>query len=436
MSTIQAVTAKEILDSLGVPTIEVTLWLDSGAAVITSVATGTATGRFETTDLRDNDPNRMVGKGVLKAVENINQIIAPQLVGKDPTDQAGLDQLLLQLDNTPRQTKLGGNTLIAVSQAILKAGAISQNWPIYYYLQQKYQLTVQLTIPTCVFCMVDGGAHGTDNLDLQEFQIIPASFMDYPSALNLAVTLYQKLEEVLVSRKAIHATGTLGGFTPNLYTNLEVFDLLLETIKMSPYVFSQDVFFGLDAAANNFFYNNRYHLKDKPQAYSTAELLEYYRHVRDAYKVIYFEDPFHLEDATGWQNLTAELGSTTSVSADSLTDTQSARVATAAAQKMANTFVLKPSKVATITELVASATAARQAGAQIVMAHRSGETSDDLIADLAVGLGADYAKFGPVNHLERLAKYNRLSQIHQELAAANAQTMAASITETTETSAV
>ncbi|HCC84060.1 MAG TPA: phosphopyruvate hydratase [Candidatus Pacebacteria bacterium] len=420
MATIQALTAKEILDSLGIPTLEVTLWLDSGAAVVTSVATGTSTGQFETTDLRDNDSARMVGRGVLQAVNHINQTIAPALIGRDPTDQAGLDQLLLQLDDSPRQSKLGGNTLIAVSQAILKAGALSQNWPIYYYLQQKYQLTQNLTIPTCIFCMIDGGVHGSDNLDFQEFQIIPASFIDYPSALNLAVTLYQKLEEVLVNRKAVHATGTLGGFTPNLMTNSEVFDVMIEAIKATPYIFSQDVFFGLDASANNFYYGNRYHLKDKSQAYSSKELMEYYRTMRQAHKVIYLEDPFNLDDTKNWLELTAELGSTTSVSSDSLTDSNSKRITEVSSKKFANTFVLKPSKQATITELLLCVSAARQAGNQIVIAHRSGETNDDLVADLAVGIGANFAKFGPVNRQERLAKYNRLSQIHQEIVNRNA----------------
>jgi enolase len=420
MSAIQALSAKEILDSLGMPTIEVTLWLDSGAAVITSVATGTATGQFETTDLRDKDPNHMVGMGVLKAVENINQIIAPQLIGKDPTDQAGIDTLLLQLDGTTRQTKLGGNTLIAVSQAVLKAGALSQNWPIYYYLQQKFQLTTSLLLPTCIYSMVDGGVHGSENLDLQEFQVIPASSMNYPDSLNLAVTLYQKLADVLITKKAIHSTGILGGYTPNLFTNTEAFDILLETIKTSPYVFSQDVFFGLDAAAGNLYGSSRYRLKDKPQGYTTAELVEYYRTLRDAYKIIYLEDPFAPTDLAGWQQLMGIMGATTAVSADSLTDSQPERLGTVAEQKLANTFVLKPSKLATITQLLSSASTAKKAGTKIVVAHRSGETNDDLIADIAVGIGADYAKFGPVNRQERLAKYNRLSQIYQEIAAQQA----------------
>ena len=431
MATIQALTAREILDSLTVPTIEVTLWLDSGAAVVTSVSTGTNTGKFETTDLRDNDMNHMVGKGVLKAVKNINEIIAPALIGKDPTDQVGLDQLLLNLDGTANQAKLGGNAIIAVSQAILKAGAIANNWPIYYYIQQKFQLTQTLAIPTAIFCMIDGGAHGSDNLDFQEFQIIPASFMEYPAALNLAVTLYQKLEEVLVAHKPIHSTGTLGGFSPNLMSNVDVFDLLIETIKASQYIFSQDVFFGLDAAANEIFYSSKYHLKDKNQAYSSGEMLEYYKNIRNTYKVIYFEDPFIPDDLNSWKALVADIGATTLVSADSLIDSQPLRAETVLSQKLANAIVLKPSKVATISELFKSVSVAKKTGAQIIIAHRSGETNDDLIADIAVGVGADYAKFGPVNRQERLSKYNRLSQIYLELANQRQET-----TQTNEVSAV
>lgn len=416
MATIQALSAREILDSLGTPTLEVSLWLDSGAVVVSSIATGTAAGRYETTDLRDNDRDRMVGKGVLQAVANINQSIAPQLIGRDPSDQAGIDQLLLQLDGTEKQSKLGGNALIAVSLAVLKAGALSHNLPVYYYLQQKYQLTDSFTLPTCIFTMIDGGAHGSDNLDFQEFQIIPASFMDYPSALNMAVTLYQKLAEVLIAHKAIHSTGTLGGYTPNLLTNGEVFDLLVETIKASNYVYSQDVFFGLDAGANALFYGSRYHLKDKSQPYSSTELLNYYRDLRQAHKVIYFEDCFAQEDSKSYQEMMLELGATTNIAVDSLIDGSSKRVTEMSQQKIANTFVLKPSKQATVTELLLCVSVAKAAGARLVFSHRSGETNDDVIADIAVGVGADYVKFGAVNRQERLAKYNRLSQIYQELA--------------------
>lgn len=416
MATIQALSAREILDSMGMPTLEVSLWLDSGAAVVASIASGTSTGRYETTDLRDNDRNRMVGKGVLQAVANINQSIAPQLIGKDPTDQAGIDQLLLQLDGTEKQSKLGGNALIAVSLAVLKAGALSHNLPVYYYLQQKYQLTESFTIPTCIFTMIDGGAHGSDNLDFQEFQIIPASFMDYPSALNMAVTLYQKLEEVLVAHKAIHSTGTLGGFTPNLLTNGEVFDLLTEAIKASTYVYSQDVFFGLDAGATALFYGSRYHLKDKPQPYSSTELTTYYRDLRQAHTVIYFEDAFSQEDTKSYQDMMLELGATTHIAVDSLIDGSSKRLAEVSQQKIANTFVLKPSKQATVTELLLCVSEAKKTNSRLVLSHRSGETNDDVIADIAVGVGADYVKFGAVNRQERLAKYNRLSQIYQELA--------------------
>ncbi len=417
MATIQALSAREILDSLGIPTLEVSLWLDSGAAVVASIASGTSTGRYETTDLRDHDHDRMVGKGVLQAVANINQTIAPQLIGKDPTDQAGIDQLLLQLDGTEKQSRLGGNTLIAVSLAVLKAGALSHNLPVYYYLQQKFQLTDSFALPTCIFTMIDGGAHGSENLDFQEFQIIPASFLDYPTALNMAVTLYQKLEEVLVLHKAIHSTGTLGGFTPNLMTNGEVFELLAEAIKASNYVYSQDVFFGLDAGANALWNANRYRLKDKPQPYTATELIAYYRDLRQAHKVIYFEDAFSQEDVKSYQDLMVELGQTTNIAVDSMIDGSSKRVAAVTQQKAANTFVLKPSKQATVTELLLCVSEAKKAAARIVLSHRSGETNDDVIADIAVGVGADYVKFGAVNRQERLAKYNRLTQIHQELAA-------------------
>ncbi len=414
-SLIQAVVAKEILDGLGIPTIETTIWLDSGVSATSSVATGTATGKFEGVELRDGDQNRMVGKGVLKAVANINEVIAPQLIGKDPSLQEEHDQLLLSLDGTANKAKLGVNTINSVSQALLKVAALDHGLPLYSYIQQRYQFTTDLSIPSCIFCVIDGGEHGSDNVDIQEFQIIPASHMEYPAALNMAVTFQQKLEEVLITKKAAHSVGVLGGFTPTLYSNTDVFELLMETVRTTPYTFAQDLFFGVDVAANSLFFNNKYSLKDKNTAYNTKDLIEYYQNLRNVYKVIYFEDPFAISDKNGWSTLSETFGGATRISADSLTDSNITQIDSSFRDKLANTFVLKPSKVGTMTEFMAAVRYLKQAEAQIVVSHRSGETADDFIADVAVGIGADYAKFGPVMREERLAKYNRLSQIYTEI---------------------
>lgn len=415
MATIAGVYAREILDSRGIPTVECALWLDSGAIVATSVPTGTSLGKYEALELRDNNPERMLGKGVSQAVNNINTIIAPQLIGRDPSNQTELDQLMVDLDGTDNKSKLGANAILAVSQAIMKAGAISLNVPLYYYIEQKYQLTKELRIPNCVYSMVNGGDHGAGNLDIQEFQIIPASHINFKQSLEMAVTLFQKLEEVLVLKGAIHSTGVGGGFTPNLYSNTDVFEILVETIKTSPYTFAQDLFFGVDVSASSLFANGKYTLKDKSQPYTSDELFELYKQIRNLYHVFYIEDPFQEDDISAWQKITQELGETTKIVGDSFLATNKAKTQKAIADKSCNTLLVKPNQTGTISETIEVIKIAKEAGWQIIMSHRSGETNDDFIADFAVGVGADYTKFGPPNRGERIAKYNRLLQIDFEI---------------------
>ena len=415
MAVIQGIFAREVLDSRGFPTIECTLWLDTGGIVATSVPGGTSVGKYEAKELRDNNAEWMAGKGVTTAVNNLNTIIAPQLVGKDPSHQLELDQLLVNLDGTPDKSKLGANAILAASQAIIKAGALSMNMPLYYYVQQKYQLVENLYMPTSIFSLVNGGEHGADNLDIQEFQVVPASHLDFLKGLNMGVTIFHKLEEVLILKGAIHSTGLVGGFTPNLYSNSDVFEILIETVKATPYTFAQDLFFGIDVAAAEIYDGGRYKLKDRSEPYDAAELTEYYKKIRDLYHVFYIEDPFIEDDAEAWKNVTKELGETTKIVGDSLLATNLAKTQTAIAEQLCNTILVKPNQTGTISETVEVVRTARQAGWQVVMSHRSGETNDDLIADLAVGLGADYTKFGPPNRGDRVAKYNRLLQINTEI---------------------
>jgi enolase len=419
MANIQGIYAREILDSRGIPTIECTLWLDTGAIVATSVPGGTSVGKYEAKELRDEDPERMTGKGVLKAVDNINSVIAPQMVGKDPTKQTEADQLLIDLDGTPDKSKLGSNAILAVSQAILKAGALSVDAPLYYYIQQKYQLTPSLSIPTNIFTVINGGEHGADNLDIQEFQIIPASHLDFATSLNMGVTLFHKLEEILVMKGVVHSTGLVGGFTPNLYSNTDVFEIMIETIKASPYTFAQDLFFGIDVAASEIFEGGKYRLKDRAQPYSSKELLEYYQKLRNLYHVFLIEDPFQEDDDSAWKQLTAELGETTRVVGDSFLATNAKKTKEAIESKACNTVLVKPNQTGTITETIEVIRLAKQANWQVVISHRSGETNDDFIADFAVGVGADYSKFGPPQRGERVSKYNRLLQIYLELLQVN-----------------
>ena len=244
---------------------------------------------------------------------------------------------------------------------------------------------------------------------------MPASHIDFLESLNIGVFMFHQFEEVLISKGAIHSTGIVGGFTPNLYSNSDLFEILVETVKTSPYTFAQDIFFCVDIAASTLMENGKYRLKDRSEPYSSEELLEYYRKLRDFYHVFYIEDPYEEDDLKAWQNISAELGETTKIVGDSLLVTNLEKTRKAIENKTCNTLLVKPNQTGTVTETIEVIKLARSAGWQIVMSHRSGETNDDFIADLAVGTGADYTKFGPPNRGERVAKYNRLLQIYTEM---------------------
>jgi enolase len=415
MPSIQYVYAREILDARGLPTVECQLWLDSGIKVTASVPSGTSKGKYEAKELRDSDPNHMVGQGVLNAVNNVNQVIAPAIVGQDPANQENIDQILINLDGTPDKSKLGANAILSVSIAVLKAAAATSGLSLYSYIQQRYQLTDSYAIPTGIYNFIDGGKHGAANLDIQEFQIIPASHINYADSLNMAVTLYSKLREVLASKGAVHSTGLNGGFTPNLFSNTDAFEILIETTRASVYTFAQDLFLGTDMAATELFDNGKYTIRDKSKSYSSQEMIAYYQQLKNTYNIFYLEDPFQEDDWKSWQQLTAEIGSTSLIVGDSLLVTNLEKLKKAIEQKTCNTILVKPNQAGTITETIEVIKTAQAANWQVVISHRSGETNDTFIADFAVGVGANYMKFGPPHRGERVAKYNRLLEIYGEL---------------------
>lgn len=415
MSKIQIVYAREILDSQGLPTVECMIWLDNGLMVESSVPAGVSKSKSEAIELTDHDPSRMAGQGVLQAVSNINTLIGPQLVGQDPLNQTELDQLLINLDGTKNKSKLGANAILAVSQAIAKAGAVASGMPLYKYFAQRYQLTTDLSLPVGIYGLISGGSQGADNLDIQEFQIIPASFLSFHDSVSMAVTLYHQLEQVLITKGAIHSVGAVGGFAPNLYNNADAFEILIETIKASPFTFAQDVFFGVDMEANFFFENDHYILKDKSKPYAADELLEYYQTLRKQYHVFYIEDPFQEDDWQSWQKLTQEMGDTTIISGDNLLSMDEEKLKKAIQEQSCNSINVKPNQVGTITETLNVIKLAKSAGWQVVVSHRTGETNDPFLADLAVGVGAQYVRFGAPNRGERVSKYNRLLQIEDQI---------------------
>lgn len=415
MAVIQSVLAREIIDSRSFPTIETIMTLDNGIVVSSAVPSGTSTGKHEAVELRDGDQTRFYGKGVLRAVENVNTVITPAVKGLDPTKQTSLDQLLVNLDGTPNKSKLGANAILSVSQAAAKAGAASVGLPLYEYFRQKYQFVQSLRIPTPIFNLINGGAHGAGNLDFQEFQVVPASNKSFHMALQMGTEIFMMLEQVLISKGAVHSTGIEGGFAPNLYTNADALQLFYETLAKTQYTFAQDVFMGLDAASNYFFKNGKYKIRDRTEPFSTDEMIEYYRQLNKQFHAFAIEDGLAEDEWDGWIKMTRELQNSMLIIGDDLLTTSKQRVLKAVQEKACTGIIIKPNQIGTVSETVEVVKIARDAGWQIIFSHRSGETTDDFIADMAVGLGGDYAKFGAPHRGERVAKYNRLLKIESEI---------------------
>jgi len=411
---IKAIFAREILDSRGNPTIETEVVLANGSCGIASIPSGTLVGKNEVIELRDNDPDRFNGLGVLKAVDNVNKIIGPKMIGLDAAYQTKVDQLLIELDGTVNKSKLGGNTTLSVSQACLKASAASYQMPIYTYIQAKYQLIDKLnTIPTPIFNIINGGKHGAGNLDFQEFHIIPSSRKSYHQALQSGQEIYQALKNELIRRGAIHSVGVEGGFAPNLFTNIDALEIITQAVTNTKYRFAQDVFLGLDVAAGFFYKNGRYTIKDRTQSFTNDELIDYYQKLNDEYHLFSLEDPLQSEDWQGWQKLTSTLGNNTVIIGDDLLSTNKEKVTKAIKEKTCSAILVKPNQRGTITEVLEVIQIALNAGWKIIVSHRAGETNDDFIADFSVGIGADYIKFGAPARGERISKYNRLLKIEQ-----------------------
>ncbi|MDP3998858.1 MAG: phosphopyruvate hydratase [bacterium] len=420
MAKIQWVNATEILDSRGNPTIETTIALDDGvSAARASVPSGASLGKYEAIELRDNDPNRFNGMGVLKAVGNVNNAIGSAIMGKDPQDQVGIDKLLLKLDGTPNKGNLGGNAILSVSLAVCKVAAFSLKMPLYKYINKlAFNINLPVSIekmPTPTFNLINGGKHGAGNLDFQEFHVIPASHKPYHEGLRLGDEIYQKVRKVLDYRNAIHSVGDEGGFAPNLFTNMDALEILIEAIKETPYKLSYDVFLGLDVAATHFKKGGHYQIKDHPEALAADDLIKYYQHLQENYHLLILEDPLGEDDWNDWAKLMQIMGNTVTIVGDDLFATNPERLKKGIDEKVANAILVKPNQIGTLTETLAVVKQAKDAGFKTIVSHRSGETNDTYIADLAVGLTADYVKFGAPARGERVAKYNRLLEIEHEI---------------------
>lgn len=416
MVTITQVTARQILDSRGRPTVEASVQLSDGTLATSSVPSGAINNeKFEAVELRDNKPNEYFGYGVTQAVANVNTIISPALVGKDPLYQTQIDQALVDLDGTKNKSKLGSNAILAVSQAVMKAAAASLRLPLFVYVKEKYKLIDAYRIPTPIFNLINGGRHGSGTLDFQEFQLVPASHLPYPQALRIGVEFFLGIEKVLEQKGAITTVGLEGGFSPNLAANADALEIFSEAAKITNYTISQDAFLGIDLGPSHFYKGSKYNIKDRPQPMASKDFIKYLKDLHEQYRVFAFEDPLVADAWADWKTLTAELGETAMIVADDLVATNKTLLIKAIQEKACNAIVIKPNRIGTVTEAIEIVSIAKQAGWHTIMSHRSSETIDDFLADLAVGIGTDYVKFGAPSRGERVAKYNRLLRIEEIL---------------------
>lgn len=421
MATIARIWAREILDSRSIPTIEAACQLSTGHIAVTSVPSGAYSSAYEGMELRDNDPARYFGKGVLKAVDNVNKVLGPLIVGYDPMDQVKIDKKLLELDGTENKSKLGVNSILSVSQVVTKAGAMVANTSLYAwvnYLAKQHGLDVKMRIPTPVFNMINGGLHGAGNLDFQEFFVIPATSKAFADGLRMGSEIYTSIGENLSHRGAIHSVGDEGGYAPNLFTNADALEILVETIRQSPYSIGRDMFLGLDVAASTFFKDGMYMIRDKSAPLTEDALVEYYKEINDQYHLAILEDPLHEDAWAGWKKITEQLGGQLTVVGDDLLATNTKRLDRAIAEKACGGILIKHNQTGTVTETLDIIKKARSAKWKVICSHRSGETNDWFMADFSVGVGSDYVKFGAPARGERVAKYNRLSSIEMELSVA------------------
>jgi len=420
MAKIQKIKAREILDSRGNPTVEVLLVLDDGRQVKAAVPSGASTGKYEALELRD-DNERYSGKGVLKACRNVEEIIAPALVGQEP-DPRKMDQTMIQLDGTANKSRLGANAILGVSLAVARAAALTQNLPLYEYIRKHYELTMEkYFLPTPMFNVINGGKHSDSGLDVQEFMVIPVKGETFREKVMVGTEIFSALRKVLQIRKLTFAVGDEGGFAPKLKKTEKVFDLLTSIADFTKHQLGTDAFLGLDVAASIFHdeKNKKYLFEGRKR--SSKEMFKIYWHWLKGWPLMLIEDPFCEDDWEAWPvftEKTAELG-TKIIVGDDLFTTNTERLKKGIETRAANAILIKLNQIGTLTETIECINLARENKYKVVISHRSGETNDDFIADLAVAVNADFIKSGAPNRGERVAKYNRLMEIEKELSGDN-----------------
>ncbi|SFG62619.1 enolase [Desulfotomaculum arcticum] len=411
-TTIVEVTAREILDSRGNPTVEVDVLLEDGTLGRAAVPSGASTGAYEAVELRDDDAARYKGKGVTKAVDNVNKIIAEEIIGFDAIDQVGIDLTMIDLDGTPNKGKLGANAILGVSMAAARAAARALELPLYRYLGG----TGSRLLPVPMMNILNGGKHADNNVDIQEFMVMPVGAGDFAGALRMGAEVFHTLKGVLKKKGMSTSVGDEGGFAPNLGSNEEALAVIVEAIEKAGYRPGEDVALAIDAAATEFYKDGKYQLEGEGLSYSSREMIEFYARLADKYPIISIEDGLSEDDWDGWKLLTDKIGGRVQIVGDDLFVTNTERLSRGIESGVANSILIKLNQIGTVTETLEAIEMARQAGYTAVVSHRSGETEDAFIADLVVAVNAGQIKTGAPSRTDRVAKYNQLLRIEEELA--------------------
>ncbi|MBQ8920402.1 MAG: phosphopyruvate hydratase [Acidaminococcaceae bacterium] len=411
MSIITQVYAREILDSRGNPTVEVEVVLEDGTLGRAAVPSGASTGVHEAVELRDGDKRRYVGKGVIKAVENVNDVIADALIGLDATRQIEIDELLIRLDDTPNKAKLGANAILGVSMAVAKAAANYVGLPLYQYLGG----TNAHELPVPMMNILNGGQHADNNVDIQEFMIMPVGAANFSECLRMNVEIYHALKGILKDKGLSTGLGDEGGFAPNLESNAEALDVIMEAIEKAGYKPGKDIVLAMDVAASEFYKDGKYHMLAEGAPKTSTQMINYLAELVEKYPIISIEDGLAEDDWKGWAALTKKLGDKVKLFGDDLFVTNAQRLQMGIDKKVGNAILIKVNQIGTLTETFRAVELAKRHGYTAIVSHRSGETEDTTMADIAVALNAGQIKSGAPARTDRVAKYNQLLRIEEDL---------------------
>lgn len=414
MPKIEQIFAREILDSRGQPTVEVDLWLSSGHFGCGAVPSGTSSGSHEAIDLRDKDPKRFQGQGVLQAVQNVNQEIKKSITNRD-WNQIDLDDFLKDLDGTPSKQRLGANAILGVSLAFAQAAAQEIGVPLYKYFQDLAKIDNELKMPTPMVLVLEGGKHAIQSSDFQEFMIVPKNFNDFSESLRVSTEIYHKIEEILSEYGLSTHVGLEGAFAPTVGGNQEFLEMIMQGIRRAGYRPGEEIGIAVDSAASTFYEDGKYQLRAENNSFSASDLVTYYENWITRYPLVSLEDGLAEDDWDGWKELNQRLGGRIQIVGDDLFVTNSERLAKGVTEDAANAILIKPNQIGTLTETIETVRLAVANGYKAIVSHRSGETDDTTIADLVVGLGLGQCKFGAPCRGERVAKYNRLLRISEEI---------------------